>query len=109
LNNNVKFLGNINEDLLVQYYNTADIFCLPSSNEGLPNVIVESLLCGTPVVASSVGGIPEIIKDGVNGFLIDPKNPESIVQALKYCMHKDWNREKLRDTISFLTSDEVIK
>ena len=103
------FVGNLTPDKLVKFYNSADLLCLPSFSEGFPNVIIESLMCGTPVVASSVGGIPEIIKDGVNGFLIDPKSPESIVQALKYCMHKDWDREKLRDTISFLTSDKVIK
>ncbi|MFZ1289742.1 MAG: glycosyltransferase [Melioribacteraceae bacterium] len=107
--NNVKILGNIGEDLLVEYYNAADIFCLPSRNEGLPNVIVESLLCGTPVVASKVGEIPHIIKEGVNGFLVQPNSIEELKEAIKKALDITWERNLLRESVTFLSSEKVVQ
>jgi len=61
----------------------ADAFVMPSVIEGLPGVILEALACGVPVVASSVGGIPEVIRNNVNGYCIDDFEPEAYVK----CMH----------------------
>lgn len=63
-------------------YQALDLTALTSANEGLPVSIIESLASGTPVVATRVGGVPELIQDGVNGYLAEPGNPESIAQAL---------------------------
>src|SRR5690625_2188722 len=57
----VRFCGGMSQDSLVGYYNAADILVLASSREGMPNVVLESLACGTPVVATDVGGIPEVV------------------------------------------------
>lgn len=80
-NDLVSFLPPISE--VEKTYNDADIFCLPSIYEGFPNVICEAMACGLPVVASNVCDNPNIVEDGVNGFLFDPLNPVSIADAME--------------------------
>mgnify|MGYP001129367277 CR=1 FL=1 len=63
-------------------YQAADVFVLPSLAENLPNTIAEALLCGTPAVAFGVGGIPEMITDGENGYVCPPGNPLSLAAAI---------------------------
>ncbi|MCI0557585.1 MAG: glycosyltransferase [Nitrososphaera sp.] len=77
---NVKFLG-FREDVpaLLQ---TMDIFILPSISEGLPLSALEAMASGKPVVASNVGGIPEVVKDGVTGYLVSPKDPEALADKI---------------------------
>lgn len=64
------------------WMNACDALCLPSLNEGCPNVILEALACGMPIVASGVGGIPEMIPEGKNGILVEPANPQALSQAI---------------------------
>ena len=59
-----------------------DIFVLPSLREGLPLTILEAMACGKPVIATNVGGIPEIVIDGVSGILVPPKDPEALYRAM---------------------------
>jgi sugar transferase (PEP-CTERM/EpsH1 system associated) len=59
-----------------------DVFVLPSVNEGISNTILEAMACGVPVVASSVGGNPELVVDGVCGSLYDPADPQALQQAI---------------------------
>lgn len=59
-----------------------DIFVLPSFTEGLPNVILEAFAAGKPVVATAVGGTPEVVEDGVSGFLTDPQKPEYMAECI---------------------------
>ena len=65
-----------------KYYKQADIYVLPSYAEGLPMSILEAASYGLPIVATRVGGIPEIIDDGVNGFLIDPGDKGALTDRL---------------------------
>ncbi|MCK5146687.1 glycosyltransferase [bacterium] len=60
-----------------------DIFVLPSISEGLPNVILEAMACGVPVVASNTGGIPELVADGESGVLFVPQDPASLAESLQ--------------------------
>jgi glycosyltransferase involved in cell wall biosynthesis len=60
----------------------SDIVVLCSETESAPLTLLEGLSSGLPVIATSVGGIPEIIQDGVNGFLVPPKDPESIANGI---------------------------
>ncbi|MCH5242929.1 MAG: glycosyltransferase [Muribaculaceae bacterium] len=64
---------------------------LPTWKEGYPGIIIESFSCGVPVLASKVGGIPEMIEHGKNGILFDPKDPNEIVRALKNFENYDYN------------------
>ena len=84
----VGFQNNINFLL-----SATDIFVLPSLWEGMPNAILEAMSFGIPVIATNVGGTPEIIKDGENGFLIPPENEYAIYEKIKYCLE---NQEKIK-------------
>jgi len=77
---NFKFVSDINE--LVELYNAADIFVLPSLQDNLPNTVMESLSCGTPVVAFSTGGVPEMVKHLHNGFLAESKNALNLATGI---------------------------
>lgn len=78
--NRVRFLGLRNDtaDLL----NAADGYVLSSVVEGLPMVLLEASACGVPVVATSVGGVPEIVEHSVTGFLVEPGQPDSLAKAM---------------------------
>jgi len=68
---NVFFIGRVQHQDVPLYMNAVDVLVLPSESEGLPKCVQEAMACGTPVIATSVGGTPEIITDGVNGFLVN--------------------------------------
>ena len=91
----VKFLGTVNHSELPSIIGNAKLLVLPSYNEGVPNVVLEAMACGTPSVATDVGGIPEIIISGVNGILI--KHPESLYvkSALEEALSIDWDKEAI--------------
>lgn len=64
-------------------YRQADIFVLPSLSEGVPKTLLEAMASGLPIVATRVGGIPDIVKDGETGLLVEPRSPEQIAQAIE--------------------------
>ena len=78
----VTFLGWVTQSQLVKSYSAADMLVLPSSREGWPNVLLESMACGTPVVATDVGGIPEIITSPVVGCVITRRTVDNLVDAV---------------------------
>lgn len=83
LSERVTFHGRQPHSELPKWLSGADALCLPSLNEGCPNVVLESLACGTPVAASRVGGIPDLIDTPGKGRLFEPKNPEATAQSLQ--------------------------
>lgn len=83
----VYFLGRKEHDKIIKYLHASDIFVLPSINtpndrEGTPTVIMEAMAAGLPVVATKVGGGSALIKDGINGFLVEDKNSGELVKAV---------------------------
>jgi glycosyltransferase involved in cell wall biosynthesis len=82
------------------WMNACDVLCLPSLSEGLPNVALEAMACGLPVVASRVGGVPEIVRDGVNGLLVPRSNPVALADALQRALATKWDREAIRASVS---------
>lgn len=64
------------------FYHACDIICLPSLSEGMPNVALEAMMFAKPVVAFSVGGIPEVVADGITGILVEPQNPAALAEAI---------------------------
>ena len=88
LSNKVKLTGWIPHDNLPDYLNELKLVVLPSYTEGLPNIILEAMACGTPVLATPVGAIPDIIKDGETGFIMKNNSPEciaeNVIRVLEY-------------------------
>jgi glycosyltransferase involved in cell wall biosynthesis len=83
LEQRVRFLGSMAQARLVIAYNAADVLVLASGREGFPNVLLEALACGTPVVATAVGGMPEIVREPAAGRLVQECTPEAIAAALR--------------------------
>ncbi|WP_019028744.1 glycosyltransferase family 4 protein [Colwellia piezophila] len=92
----VHFTGNIQQSELPGYYVCADLLVLASSREGMPNVLLESLACGTPVVATDVGGSPEVINNADVGELIIKRTAKSIAQALDNVLSKNMTSNSIR-------------
>ncbi len=88
VSNCIRFTGTISRDEVPNYFHLCDIFGLPAvydpkgNVDGCPNVILEAMACGKPVVASDISGIPVIVKDGETGILVEEKNVEALAAAL---------------------------
>jgi glycosyltransferase involved in cell wall biosynthesis len=99
----VEFLGPRPQPVVAEWIAAADLLCLPSHAEGSPNVVVEALASGTPVVASRVGGIPDLVDDGVNGLLVTPGDPAALASALAAALGRDWDPGRISSSIAHLT------
>jgi len=82
LGNKVRFVGWIPHDELPQHLNNLRLLVLPSYTEGLPNIMLEAMACGTPVLATPVGAVPDIIKDGETGFIMEDNSAECIADNI---------------------------
>ncbi len=97
LEDQVTFLGKVPHDQLPGFYNMADVLALPSRMEGVPMVILEALACGKPVLASAVGGIPELIRPNENGILMSPADPAALDRGLETVLSRTWAPEIIRN------------
>ena len=104
----VTFLGQLPHSYLPAYYNLADVLVLPSQMEGIPMVILEALACGTPVVASRVGGIPNIIVEGVNGVMIDDPSPSNLARTIEIVCSQNLDRHKIAESVKHLSSHRFV-
>jgi glycosyltransferase involved in cell wall biosynthesis len=91
----VKLRGWVLHENLPLILNELKLLVLPSYTEGLPNVVLEAMACGTPVLATPVGAIPDIIKDGETGFLLKSNNPKHIADKIIELLNKPELLEKV--------------
>ncbi|MFC1915604.1 glycosyltransferase family 4 protein [Chloroflexota bacterium] len=90
LGDKVKLLGWIPHEKLPEYLNELKLMVFPSYSEGLPGIVQEAMDCGTVVLASPVGGVPDLIEDGVTGFILENNSPAGIVESsLKALNHPE--------------------
>jgi glycosyltransferase involved in cell wall biosynthesis len=82
-----RLAGPLSQRELFDEYTRADALCLPcrvvgSDRDGIPNVLVEAMACGTPVVTTGISGIPELVSDGINGLLVEPDDSAALASAI---------------------------
>jgi len=99
----VAFLGPKPQPAVADWISAADLLTLPSHAEGSPNVVVEALASGTPVVASRVGGVPDLVDDGVNGLLVPAGDAPALARALGAALGRDWDAARISASIAHLT------
>ena len=91
------FSGKKNQDTLQYYYSAAEIVVMPSNYESFGMVALEAMACGTPVIATQVGGLQHLVKDGVTGFTIPHNDPDALEQKISQLICNPGLREQLKD------------
>jgi N-acetyl-alpha-D-glucosaminyl L-malate synthase BshA len=86
INKHVIFTGLVEDNILKQLYNACNVFVLPSHMEGFGLTLLEAMAAAKPVVASNVGGIPELVKNGINGILANTNNTKELATALTFLL-----------------------
>ena len=110
IQNSVEFPGRKPHDEIADYMRRATCLCLPSRSEGMPNVVLEALACGTPVVATAVGEVPYLIEDGINGFVITHEKRENenvlvgqLSSSLRKALCQSWDVNRITNTVDSMT------
>ncbi|MBA6265138.1 glycosyltransferase [Colwellia sp. Bg11-12] len=92
----VSLLGSVEHNALPELISCAKILALPSYNEGVPNVVLEAMACGTTILATKVGGIPEIVDESICGTLITPKCEDAVANGLTHILAQEWSEDKIK-------------
>lgn len=113
VSNQFHFLGWKSPDDLIDLYAQSTLYVMPSLTEAFGIVFLEAMAAGLPVIGTSVGGIPEIIQDGVNGRLVPPRNPTALADTILGLIRQPEEQERLRrgglERIQQFTSDNGMK
>ena len=104
----VHFAGAKSPAEIPDWLSACDLLCLPSRMEGCPNVILEALASGRPVVAANVGGVSELLSSD-NGEIVKPEDSGSLAEGLARAMNRKWSASALRDSVEFLSWGEVAR
>jgi glycosyltransferase involved in cell wall biosynthesis len=91
----VSFLGSVPREQVLRLFRAADASVLPSAWENFPHTVVEALAVGCPVIATEVGGVPEVVRDGENGLLVEPGDPAAMADAIVRYFSDDELRARL--------------
>jgi len=97
LDGRVRFLGSVPRERVLRLFRAGDASLLPSAWENFPHTVVESLAVGSPVIATAVGGVPEVVHDGENGLLVAPGDPVALADAIGRFFGDDALRAKLSE------------
>jgi glycosyltransferase involved in cell wall biosynthesis len=103
------FLSTLPQDRLREYYAAADLTVLASEMEGMPNVVLESIACGTPVVATDVGGIGEVIAAPCAGVLVRERTARALAQAVRGILDAPPRRDETRRYAGRYSWDDTIR
>jgi glycosyltransferase involved in cell wall biosynthesis len=111
LGSHVEFLGHVAD--LAPLYRAAELFVMSSHLEGLCTSILDAMAAGVPVVATRAGGIPEIVRDGLNGLLVPVRDPDSLAAARELALRNPMLREVLsrggrRTVVEEFSSDRMV-
>jgi glycosyltransferase involved in cell wall biosynthesis len=98
LTQHVRFMGSLSKDALGAAIKAADVFVLNTAYEGLSHQLIEVMDIGTPIVTTRSGGNPELITDGVNGFLVEFNNTEELSEAISRVLNHPESRERIVQT-----------
>jgi len=109
LENNVKLIGWSSHEDLPKYLNSLKLLVIPSYTEGLPNIMLEAMACGTPVLATGVGAIPDIISDGKTGFIMENNSPECIAKNIFRAMEHPGLENIVKNSIIFVKNNFTYK
>jgi len=108
----VEYLGVLEKEEIIKWYQKASVFICPSFSEPFGIVNLEALACETPVIASNVGGIPDVVTDHKNGILVPPNDVVRFAQAIQYLLDNERTRRKFgkegRRLVSEFFSNEVV-
>ncbi len=97
LQSKVELAGPHPHEEIATWINACDVFVLPSISEGSPTVLTEAMACGKPVVATNVGGIPDLVREGEEGHLLAPGNADALADAIGGSLDKEWDGEAIRE------------
>lgn len=95
LKKNFYFAGFVNRSKLLEYYQNATVYVLPSYYEGLPTSLLEAMSCGMPSIATDVEGSSELLKHGENGLLVPPRDPKRLAEAITRLLDDEELRKRL--------------
>jgi glycosyltransferase involved in cell wall biosynthesis len=99
LSDHVRFVGSKGHHEIALWMGACDVFCLPSLREGCPNVVLEALSCGRPVVASRVGGIPDVVCEQ-SGVLVEPADSQALCEALYLALRREWEPSEIQHSVA---------
>lgn len=103
ISESVVFTGYIDQSQLVNYYNMLDVYVALSRSESFGVAVLEASACGIPVVVSNVGGLPEVIDDGLTGFVVEPDNVNNAVDVLRILITDKSLRKKMGNNARLFT------
>ena len=95
IENNVKLIGRVPREEIMPYYEEAGIFVMTSLNEGMSNAMLEALGAGLPIISTPTGGAEELVKDGINGYLIKFRDSDDLAEKLKILINDPKMREMM--------------
>jgi glycosyltransferase involved in cell wall biosynthesis len=95
LTRHVQFLGWINQSAIVEYYRQADLFVTGTSWEGMPNTVLEGMACGLPVVGTRASGLDELVREGINGYLVDLHDTTALANRLADLIDNPYQRRRM--------------
>lgn len=102
LESQVQFMPQLDQQTLAKYMSQASVFVLPSLSEGLGRVVIEAMATGVAAIASNVGGIPDLVQEGINGFLVPPGDEKALADRLRWMLeHPTEAKEMGRNARAF--------